>query len=570
MPSTLIDLFQARKQIGNRSGRMPSGTAWLLPAVFAAIAGQTNIALAEDTLPPAVCQPMTPAAAASKSRPPHETVPHRPMPVTWQKELEAFVAKGNIPGAVVIIKSPDWGVRVGAVGEANLSTHEPMQPTLQFRVGSVTKTFIAQVILHLDQEGKLHLSDPVLKHLGDNPVVAGIPNIDKVTIASLLRMTSGIANYLDAPSIGTSPQADPLKHFTPNDLAGVLSTNGQASGKPTVAPYFTPDQTYPNPYWETILQRLPANPVPMPYPLWNYSNSNYLLLGMIAEKVTGLPAAELLQRYVFGPAGLKDTFFATDASQMPEMHGYTKWGAMPFPTPVFDKWCDVSEIDPSFAWTAGAIISTPFDLLKFEDTIFTTDKLLNAGTKAKWYTFVSADIHPGWEPMQYGTGGLMQIERPYGNARGHGGAFSGYKTLIYYFYDQKISFVLATNTWDEIWEVKMLDAIMPHASSTVTTPQPEQEAKAVTRSDGKVHLSWQAGRVESGTYKLYWGTDLDAVDRADAEHHDGVQLQEISSTEADINAGSHTSYYWRVDTLAPEAKLPLVVGPTWHFDTAQD
>ena len=93
---------------------------------------------------------------------------------------------------------------------------------------------------------------------------------------------------------------------------------------------------------------------------------------------------------------------------------------------MFTNWCDVTAINPSYGWTAGAIISTPWDLLKLEDTVFETDKLLNPGTKNKWYTFSSSDIHPGWKPIQYGVGALMQPERSYGTARGHGGAFPGY------------------------------------------------------------------------------------------------------------------------------------------------
>jgi CubicO group peptidase (beta-lactamase class C family) len=552
----------------NRRSQRKHRLSLLAISIIGGFGSPTIAAHAEEGLPPAVCR-TAPASATPQPKAREAAISYRPFPATWQRALERFVKDGNVPGVAVIVKSPDWGVRASGVGEANLANHQPMAPTLQFRIGSVTKTFLAQVILRLDQEGKLRLSDPVLKHLGDNQIVAGIPNIDKLNIASLMRMTSGIANYLDAPAIATSPQLTPLARFSPDDLAKVLSATGQASGKPPVAPYFKPDQTFPNPYWATILQGLPATPAPAPYPLWNYSNSNYLLLGMIAEKVTGRPAAEIFQRYVFGPLGLKDTYFATDSSQMPEIHGYTKWGSIPYPKQVYDSWCDVTVIDPSFAWTAGAIISTPFDLLKFEEAIFTTEKLLNAGTKAKWLTFVSADIHPGWEPMQYGTGGVMQIERPYGNARGHGGAFAGYKTLIYHFFDQKTSFVLATNTWDEEWEVKILDELMPHVNSAVTTPQPKAGANAAVGRDGKLRLAWQAGRIETGTYMLYWGTDLDTVESASTDHRQGVETLSTDTPQADVKVDPNKTYYWRVDTVVADKARPLVIGPTWQFRTAR-
>ena len=289
---------------------------------------------------------------------------------------------------------------------------------------------------------------------------------------------------------------------------------------------------------------------------------------MIAEKVTGLPAQQVLQRYVFDVAGLHDTYFATDATQLPAMHGYTRFGSIPYPNQVYSSWCDVTAIDPSYAWTAGAIVSNPWDLLKFEDAMFESDKLLNAGTKTKWLTLVSSDIHPGWEEMQYGVGGLMQPERSYGTARGHGGAFPGYKTLLYYFFDQKTSFVLASNTWDYSWEVTMLDEIMPQVSSAVTTPQPRNGAAGLDLSDGRsLHVAWQPGRVYGQRYDVYVGPDARAVDGASVEHHDGVRLTTVAATSADLTLDPASKYYWRVDAVAPGEKLPLVIGPTWEFRT---
>ena len=265
--------------------------------------------------PPAVCPPVPPAASPQAKRGSANAVPYRPFPATWQSTIDALVADGSIPGAVIIVKSPDWGVRVGVTGEANLVSHQKMSPDMQFRVGSVSKAFLAQAILRLEQEGKLKLTDPVLTYLGDNQTVAGIPNIDKIVVADLLQMKSGVSNYLEDSGIGFSPQVTPDKHFAPDDLAAAVSKTGQSSGKPLVAPLFAPGTTYPNPYWESVLQKQPPTPVPAPYPAWNYSNTNYILLGMIAQEITGLPPEDFLQTYVFDVAGLTDTYFATDAKQ---------------------------------------------------------------------------------------------------------------------------------------------------------------------------------------------------------------------------------------------------------------
>jgi CubicO group peptidase (beta-lactamase class C family) len=542
--------------------------AWLLAAAAIWLAGAAAAWAADVPLPPAVCPPVPPAAPDDAVKRADDALPYRPFPATWQDTLDQFSRDGKVPGAVIIVKSPAWGVRVGTTGVANLVTRVPVGPGEQFRVGSVSKAFLGQAILRLEQEGKLRLTDPLPTYLGDNKLVAGIPNIDKITVTDLLQMKSGIPNYLAAPSIGFSPQVTPQKHFDPGDLISVLSLAGRpGANAPQLPPDFAPGDTYPNPYWLTVLQKQPPTPVPAPYPDWEYSNSNYILLGLLAEKVTGLPIEQVLKRYVFDVVGLKDTYFATDATRLPVIHGYTKFGAIPYPDQVYDTWCDVTAVNPSYAWSAGAIVSTPWDLLKFEDAMFEDDKLLDEGTKAKWFTFVSADIHIGWEPMQYGVGGLMQSERSYGMARGHGGAFPGYKTLLYYFTDQKTSFVLASNTWDGEREVEMLDAIMPGVTSAVTMPQPGNAAAVRRDKSSTVRLSWQAGRVYGKTYIVFWGANATEVDRASETAHPGVKFVVVANVTAEVRVPPHATIYWRVDTVAPGQSLPLVIGPLWRFRT---
>jgi len=164
----------------------------------------------------------------------------------------------------------------------------------------------------------------------------------------------------------------------------------------------------------------------------------------------------------------------------------------------------------------------------------------------------------------------MQAERTYGTARGHGGAFPGYKTLLYYFFDADTSFVLATNSWDEEWEVAMLDAIMPLVSSAVTTPRPAAHAAAVAvRPDGRIRVSWQAGNVYGSRYSVYWGPDADKVDQATELAHDGVAVTSVTDLVAQINVDHGRTYYWKVDTLAPGQSTPRVNGPLWRFTTAK-
>lgn len=515
-------------------------------------------------LPPAKCATPPISGPIVGKRAASNVQPNRPFPATWQKVLDSFTANGRVPGAVILVKSPDWGVRVGTTGYANLQTKTPISPDMQFRVGSVTKVFTAQTILQMEQEGKLKLTDPVLKYLDDDGIVAGIPYINEMTIGMLLQMTTGITNYLADSDIGFSPQITPQRHFDPDQLMSGLSNNGP---NPPLPSDFAPGATYPNPYWATLYESAP--PEPPQYPFWYYSNSNYILLGKIAEKVSGQKAEQVIQHYVMDKLGMRDTYFATDDQQLPQMHGYTKWGSIPYPQQVYEDWCDVTATNPSYAWTAGAIVSTPWDLLKFGEGMFQSDQLLNQGTKEKWFTFVSADIHIGWQPMDYGVGGLMQPARSYGSARGHGGAFPGYKTLLYYFFDADTFFVLASNTWDQEWEANMLDQIMPLVSSAVTTPQPSEDMQGVRLTKfGGTNLTWQAGRIYGTSYNVYWGTDADQVDRASPDAHDGVEFRNVPGVGTDVMLKPGATYYWRVDTVAEDQVIPLVNGPLWTFTTA--
>jgi hypothetical protein len=110
----------------------------------------------------------------------------------------------------------------------------------------------------------------------------------------------------------------------------------------------------------------------------------------------------------------------------------------------------------------------------------------------------------------------------------------------------------------------MLDEIMPQVSSAVTTPQPVNDA---VLSGGTAKLGWQAGRMYGDKYDIYWGTSQDAVDRASAEHHAGVERQTVTGLVASVPVKPGTTYYWRVDTISPGQSLPFVIGPTWRFRT---
>ena len=190
-----------------------------------------------------------------------------------------------IPGAVVILRTPQGEFTV-TYGTTLLGATIPPRADTHFRIASNTKTMTAAVIVQLAQEGKLGLDDPVSKY------VPGVPNGDNITIAELLNMRSGLYNYDDAPEFSASLDRDPTKVWTPDEVLAIAFKH---------PPYFPPGTAF------------------------HYSNTNYALLGLIAEKMDGKPLASCFQDRLFGPLGLKDTVLpASTSNTLPEpySHGY--------------------------------------------------------------------------------------------------------------------------------------------------------------------------------------------------------------------------------------------------------
>src|ERR1043166_2877748 len=185
--------------------------------------------------------------------------------------LQAMVARTArellIPGAVVLLRTPQGEFTV-TYGTTLLGATSPPRADTHFRIASNTKTMTAAVIVLLAQEGKLGLDDPVSKY------VPGVPDGDKITITELLNMRSGLYSYDDDPEFWAMLERDPTKVWTPDEVLAIAFKH---------PPYFPPGTGY------------------------HYSNTNYALLGLIAETADGKPLAQIMHDRLFGPLGLKNT-----------------------------------------------------------------------------------------------------------------------------------------------------------------------------------------------------------------------------------------------------------------------
>src|SRR6266513_1884210 len=190
-----------------------------------------------------------------------------------------------IPGAVVLLRTPQ-GDFTAASGTTQLNTKNPPRADTHFRIASNTKTMTAAVIMQLAQESKLGLNDPVSKY------VPSVPNGDNITIAQLLEMRSGLYNYTNDPIISATIDTDPAKVWTPAELLAIAFAH---------PPNFPPGAKY------------------------EYVNTNYALLGLVAEKVVGNSLAQAMQDRLFGTLGLQHTLLpASNVSTIhePFSHGY--------------------------------------------------------------------------------------------------------------------------------------------------------------------------------------------------------------------------------------------------------
>ncbi|GGU81295.1 serine hydrolase [Lentzea flava] len=261
-------------------------------------------------------------------------------------------------------------------GKAELDSDRPVPFDGRFRVGSITKTFVSTVVLQLAGEGKVDLDAPVDRYL------PGL--IDKqITVRQILQHTSGLFNYTNALPLNPDEfEKIRYKHWEPRELVAI------ATSKPLDFP---------------------------PGTKWSYSNTNYIVAGLLVEKLTGKPYEKAVEQRILKPLHLNATEVPGDNPNIngPHAHGY--WTANGKPS-------DITRINPSVAWSAGEMISTTRDLDTFIVAL-TSGKLLKPAQQQELVktTPVSPD---------YGLGLSVQTLPCGTKVVGHGGGIPGYSSEL--------------------------------------------------------------------------------------------------------------------------------------------
>lgn len=320
-----------------------------------------------------------------------------------------------IPGAVVLISSPDQGDWTGTFGTRTWGTDEPMQATDHFRIGSNTKTLTSTVILQLAQEGKLALDDPIAKH------IPNVPNGDTITIANLSEMRSGLYSYSFDSTVNNTLDQQPQKVWTPQELIDIAFSHPVNSG---------PDQEF------------------------NYSNTNIILLGMVIEKLTGMTASQAFQERIFTPLGLQNTSLPLPPdSSIPNPHpqGYS-FGSNTSTITSYALSSDDEKralagtllpnnetmANPSWAWTAGGAISDVQDMKTYVEALVDGGLLDEQMQKTRMDSIKV--MNPAMPSSGYGLG-IAKFDTLYG----HDGQIPGYMTFMGHDPNSGLTIVIATN-----------------------------------------------------------------------------------------------------------------------------
>jgi D-alanyl-D-alanine carboxypeptidase len=296
------------------------------------------------------------------------------------RDRKIYGGKAPLPAVLVGVWDAQGRSYVRAYGYANLAKKTPLSPDDHFRIGSNTKTFVVSVILQLVDEGKMRLDDPLSTfHIG-----VKVPNAQHITVRQMAQMRSGLFEVFDVPQLGDGSSITPQSHWDPHTLVRWAVAQ---------KPYFAPGKGY------------------------KYSNTNYLLLGLIIEAVTHDSVSNEIRKRLLDRYALDDTSYpATMAMPEPWARGYG--------LDAKKNWEDVSNTIPvTLMGSAGEMISTMADMKRWITLYVAGGAESAAMQKAKLDC-----IYTGEGNLSFGLG-LGCSAGWYG----YTGGLPGYNTANYYF-----------------------------------------------------------------------------------------------------------------------------------------
>ncbi|MEB3357882.1 MAG: serine hydrolase [Synechococcales bacterium] len=310
-----------------------------------------------------------------------------------QQTLDQVIQGVNAPGAALTAIAADGTRWTGSSGLADLATGQAVRPDDRFNIASITKPIVAATVLQLVQEGRLGLTDTLDQWLPD--VAGQLASGDRVTVEQLLNMTSGIPDYT-VPLVELADPSLLQRRWTSPELLDLIADQPAQ---------FEPGEQF------------------------DYSNTNYLLLGEIIEQVAGAPLVDVLRDRIFDPLGMTNTFYAP---QETVPGGFTQ-GYFDFDG---DGVLDNTQDNLSWTSAAGGVVSTTADIARFAQGLF-KGELLAPDTLSRMLTGGGNFS----DQFTYGLGALVADDPNLGTFWGHNGGSFGWSSWMIYLPEQDVTVV---------------------------------------------------------------------------------------------------------------------------------
>lgn len=328
-----------------------------------------------------------------------------------QQTLDSMMRDARVPGISVGVAFPDGSSLGIASGLADTTRRVALTPSHRLLQGSVGKTYVAAVALQLVTEGRLRLDAPIREYLGAEPWFSRLPNARQITVRHLMNHTSGLVRYEFKPEFTRDLTANPQKEWKPEEQVAYLLDSEAA---------FAPGAG------------------------WDYSDTNYIVLGMIIERITGRRYYDEMRARLLQRPGLRETV-PSDRALIPMLaQGYAgannPFGGKP---EMLDSTGRMI-INPQFEWTGGGIASTTRDLARWAQLLY-SGQVLDAAMMREMLTGVPARLGPN---TQYGLGVIIR-NSALGLSHGHSGFFPGYSTEMMYFPADSIAVAVQINSSDQ-------------------------------------------------------------------------------------------------------------------------
>lgn len=347
-----------------------------------------------------------------------------PLDERIDKALKPFF-RADAPGATVIVMKDGAPVFRKAYGMADVDKNTPMQPEMQLRLGSITKQFTAVAILMLAEQGKLSLQDDVTRFLPDYP--SGGKHI---TIERLLQHTAGVPNYTAMMNFGLTSDRD-------RSVQQMID-------------YFKDE-------------RLDFEPGER----WAYSNSGYILLGAVIEKVSGTTYADFIAKNIFEPLGMQDTAYeGHERSAKRRVAGYREG--------FLSGYRQAEKVSMTQPYAAGAVVSTVDDLARWDEAV-SSGKLLNAES---WKQAFTPCPLPNGVKCSYGLGWQLGTMRGHRMAA-HAGDIPGFNAEAIRLPDDKVFVAVLGNSNRNMLNTDRV--AFTAAAIAVNSPFPQQKTIPMTK-----------------------------------------------------------------------------------------